>query len=161
MSESACTTMKSPIGPLLLSARDGMLTGIEFRRKMPTQPEEPRGAASQPPFVETIRQLEEYFRGERTEFDLPLELDGTRFQTETWRALEAIPYGETISYAELARRVGNPKAVRAVGTANGANPLPIVIPCHRVIGSNGKLTGYGGGLDIKQQLLTLEGVLLV
>ncbi len=161
MSESVFTTMKSPVGPLLLIAREGMLTGIEFQRKMATPPEKSLGVASETPFVEAIRQLEQYFRGERKEFDLPLELHGTEFQTDTWCALETIPYGETISYAELARRVGNPKAVRAVGTANGANPLPIVIPCHRVIGTNGKLTGYGGGLDIKQHLLALEGILLV
>jgi O-6-methylguanine DNA methyltransferase len=124
---------------------------------------------------ELVRQMAPHFRepvpghGEQLRAMAPmsvllvehLEAAGTEFQRRTWNALQAIPYGETISYAELACRVGSPKAARAVGTANGANPLPIVIPCHRVIGSNGKLTGYGGGLDIKQQLLKLEGARLV
>jgi len=105
---------------------------------------------------ETIRQLRAYFSGELEHFDLPLAPHGTPFQLEVWRRLCEIPYGETISYGELARRIGNPKASRAVGLANGSNPIPIIIPCHRVIGSNGKLTGYGGGLPIKQKLLALE-----
>ncbi len=101
-------------------------------------------------------QLEAYFAGELTDFDFPLEPRGTDFQLATWKALLEIPFGETISYAELARRIGKPAAVRAVGAANGANPLPIVIPCHRVIGSDGRLVGYGGGLEIKRFLLALE-----
>ena len=101
-------------------------------------------------------QLDEYFAGTRTRFDLPLRLHGTPFQVEVWEQLRRIPYGETISYGELARRVGNANASRAVGLANGQNPLPIVVPCHRVIGANGKLTGYGGGLPIKARLLELE-----
>ena len=105
---------------------------------------------------EAIRQLAAYFAGELEIFDLPLAPEGTPFQLAVWRRLNDIPYGETISYGELARRLGNPKASRAVGLANGANPIPIVIPCHRVIGSNGKLTGYGGGLPIKEKLLALE-----
>jgi methylated-DNA-[protein]-cysteine S-methyltransferase len=105
---------------------------------------------------EVVSQLEEYFEGKRRAFDLPLAPQGTPFQQRVWRALLDIPYGETISYGELASRIGNKAASRAVGLANGSNPLPIVIPCHRVIGSNGKLTGYGGGLPIKQQLLALE-----
>ena len=104
----------------------------------------------------TVSQLRSYFAGEREEFDLPLAPEGTPFQQEVWRRLCEIPYGETISYGELARRIGNPQASRAVGLANGSNPIPIVIPCHRVIGSNGKLTGYGGGLPIKEKLLALE-----
>ena len=102
------------------------------------------------------RQLSEYFSGARTEFDLPLAPEGTEFQRTVWRRLQDIPYGETIAYGELARRVGNPKASRAVGAANGANRIPIVIPCHRVIAANGKLTGFGGGLPIKEALLSLE-----
>jgi methylated-DNA-[protein]-cysteine S-methyltransferase len=103
-----------------------------------------------------VRQLREYFSGRRTEFELPLAPQGTAFQRGVWRQLQEIPYGETISYGELAKRVGNPKASRAVGAANGQNPIPIVIPCHRVIGSNGKLTGFGGGLPTKEALLALE-----
>jgi methylated-DNA-[protein]-cysteine S-methyltransferase len=103
-----------------------------------------------------MRQLREYFAGKRAAFDLPLAPEGTAFQRSVWRQLQEIPYGETISYGELARRVGNPKASRAVGSANGANPVPIVIPCHRVIAGDGTLGGFGGGLLTKQTLLTLE-----
>jgi methylated-DNA-[protein]-cysteine S-methyltransferase len=102
-------------------------------------------------------QLAAYFAGERTDFDLPLSPSGTPFQLSVWRALLSIPYGETISYRELARRIGNAKAVRAVGAANGRNPIPIIVPCHRVIGADGSLTGYGGGLPRKRLLLELEG----
>lgn len=108
------------------------------------------------PVGEAFRQLREYFAGKRAEFDLPLAPEGTVFQRAVWRQLQEIPYGETISYGELARRVGNPKASRAVGSANGANPLPIVIPCHRVIASDGTLGGFGGGMPTKQMLLALE-----
>jgi methylated-DNA-[protein]-cysteine S-methyltransferase len=107
-------------------------------------------------FDDVVSQLEQYFEGKRRGFDLPLAPEGTAFQQRVWRSLLDIPYGETISYGELAARIGNKAASRAVGLANGSNPLPIVIPCHRVIGSNGKLTGYGGGLPIKHQLLALE-----
>ena len=108
------------------------------------------------PFAEAIRQLFEYFAGKRDEFDLPLAPEGTEFQQEVWRAVAAIPYGETRSYGDIARQIGRADAVRAVGAANGQNPLPIVIPCHRVIGSDGRLTGYGGGLPLKKSLLELE-----
>jgi len=108
------------------------------------------------PVGEAIRQLHEYFAGKRAAFDLPLAPAGTAFQRKVWRQLQEIPYGETISYGELARRIGNPKASRAVGSANGANPLPIVIPCHRVIAGDGTLGGFGGGLPAKQTLLALE-----
>ena len=111
-------------------------------------------------FTDLRRQLAEYFRGERRTFEVRLAPEGTAFQRDTWSALATIPYGATISYAELARRVGRPRAVRAVGAANGANPLPIVVPCHRVIGADGSLTGFGGGLDTKRRLLELEGALL-
>jgi methylated-DNA-[protein]-cysteine S-methyltransferase len=161
MDEKRHVTMDSPIGRLLLRGTRTSLTAIEFAPKGARRAEHPAGIASKPPFRQAIRQLEAYFRGELRDFDLPLEPRGTEFQRRTWEALRSIPYGETISYAELARRVGNPRAARAVGTANGANPLPIVIPCHRVIGSNGKLAGYGGGLGIKEKLLVLEGALLV
>jgi methylated-DNA-[protein]-cysteine S-methyltransferase len=108
------------------------------------------------PFVEAKRQLAAYFRGDLEEFDLPLAPAGTEFQRRVWQELARIPYGATISYGELARRVGNPKAARAVGLANGRNPVPIVVPCHRVIGSDGRLSGYGGGLGRKEALLALE-----
>jgi methylated-DNA-[protein]-cysteine S-methyltransferase len=105
---------------------------------------------------EIVRQLRAYFAGTLEKFHLPLSPQGTQFQLGVWKRLCDIPYGETISYGELARRIGNPNASRAVGLANGSNPIPIIIPCHRVIGSNGKLTGYGGGLPIKEKLLALE-----
>ena len=106
---------------------------------------------------EVVRQLDDYFRQERREFDLPLAPQGTAFQQTVWTALQAIPYGATISYRELAERIGRPAAVRAVGRANATNPIPIIIPCHRVIGSDGTLTGYGGGIEMKERLLKLEG----
>lgn len=109
-----------------------------------------------PVLEETVRQLTEYFLGERREFSVPLDLHGTPFQLRVWNALLAIPYGETRSYADLARTVGSPKAVRAIGRANGTNPVAIIVPCHRVIASNGTLCGYGGGLEIKRRLLELE-----
>ncbi len=110
----------------------------------------------QQPLREAVRQLRAYFAGELERFDLTLAPEGTPFQLSVWNRLYEIPYGDTISYGELARRVGNPNASRAVGLANGSNPISIVVPCHRVIGSNGKLTGYGGGLPIKEKLLALE-----
>jgi len=111
---------------------------------------------TEPVLEAAAEQLREYFAGERTSFDLPLALDGTPFQQEAWRALADIPYGETVSYGEQARRLGRPDAVRAVGAANGANPIAIVLPCHRVIGADGSLTGFGGGLETKRRLLDLE-----
>ena len=117
---------------------------------------EPCWKQDKAPFVEVIRQLQAYFDGELREFDLPLAPEGTEFQLRVWNTLRAIPYGETISYAQLAQKIGDPKAVRAVGLANGSNPIPIIIPCHRVIGSNGSLTGFGGGLSNKKKLLALE-----
>jgi methylated-DNA-[protein]-cysteine S-methyltransferase len=112
-------------------------------------------------FPDVRRQLGEYFAGERTTFELELHLDGTAFQRTVWHALTEIPYGETISYGELARRIGRPDRARAVGTANGQNPIAVIVPCHRVIGANGKLVGYGGGLENKRRLLDLEAGLLV
>jgi methylated-DNA-[protein]-cysteine S-methyltransferase len=151
------TYLDTPIGPLFIAGDDAAIRHIEFpkngkaRRAEPEWKESGRG-----PVGEAARQLREYFAGGRTEFDLPVAPDGTPFQRSVWRHLQDIPYGATISYGELARRTGNPKASRAVGAANGANPIPIVIPCHRVIGANGKLTGFGGGLPIKETLLALE-----
>jgi methylated-DNA-[protein]-cysteine S-methyltransferase len=150
------TSMDSPIGPLTLAARDGLLVGVhmEDERHPPTGMEQwHRDDAA---FGEVIPQLRAYFAGELQEFDLPIELNGTPFQKRVWSALCEIPYACTISYGELARRVGNERASRAVGLANGRNPVAIVVPCHRVIGADGSLTGYGGGLERKSWLLTHE-----
>ena len=146
------TTFATPIGPLTLHARDGALTGVwmEDDRELA----ERRDDSS--PLGEARRQLDAYFAGELREFDLPLAPSGSAFQLRVWEELRAIPYGDTISYGELARRVGDPSAARAVGLANGRNPLPVVVPCHRVIGADGSLTGFGGGLDRKRRLLELE-----
>lgn len=148
--------IESPVGALLLVADEAGLRKVFFENgKDHARPDSSWKENSQP-FKDTISQLRSYFAGELQEFDLPLAPEGTAFQLEVWKRICEIPYGETISYGELARRMGNPNASRAVGLANGANPIPIVIPCHRVIGSNGKLTGYGGGLPIKEKLLALE-----
>ncbi len=146
----------TPIGPLLLAGTDTALCRIDFARdSMPAPPG--LGWRHDPAaFAAARRQLDEYFAGTRIEFDLTLEPTGTPFQQAVWRALRAIPYGQAISYGELARHLGRPQASRAVGAANGANPLPIVVPCHRVIGSHGELTGFGGGLAIKRWLLDHE-----
>jgi methylated-DNA-[protein]-cysteine S-methyltransferase len=146
----------SPVGELLLAGDDTGLRLINFQTGgHQVRPPSPWKADGRP-FGEVVRQLRAYFEGNLRTFDLALAPDGTPFQLAVWRALQEIPYGETISYGELARRVGNPRASRAVGAANGRNPLPIVIPCHRVIGGDGSLTGYGGGLRIKRALLDLE-----
>lgn len=150
------TEISSPLGPLQLRGNGEALTGLfmeEHRHLPPSPPEAVRDAA---PFREIIAQLAEYFAGERRKFTVPLAAEGTDFQREVWRGLLAIPYGETTSYGELARRIGRDRAVRAVGLANGRNPISIVVPCHRVIGANGTLTGYGGGLERKRFLLALE-----
>jgi methylated-DNA-[protein]-cysteine S-methyltransferase len=150
------TQIDSPLGLLLLAADDAGLREILFvngRHHAQPKAEWKENAA---PLKDTIRQLHSYFAGKLETFDLPLAPEGTPFQLEVWHRLCEIPYGETTSYGELARRIGNPNACRAVGLANGSNPIPIIIPCHRVIGSNGKLTGYGGGLPIKEKLLALE-----
>jgi methylated-DNA-[protein]-cysteine S-methyltransferase len=150
------TQLESPLGPLLLVADEAGLRRIDFvNGRHPAKPD-PAWKEDPASLQETARQLNAYFAGKLENFDLPLAPQGTPFQQEVWRKLCDIPFGETISYGELARRIGNPKASRAVGLANGSNPIPIVIPCHRVIGSNGKLTGYGGGLPIKEKLLALE-----
>ncbi len=150
------TTIAPPVGPLLLVADEAGLRKIHFiNGRHPAKPA-PEWREDPTKLQETIRQLRAYFAGELETFDLTLAPQGTPFQLKIWNLLREIPYGETISYGELARRAGNPKASRAVGLANGANPIPIIIPCHRVIGSSGKLTGYGGGLPIKEKLLALE-----
>ena len=148
--------MDSPVGTLLVAGDELALREIHFpdgkRAQRPKKSWEEKRSA----FREAARQLDAYFAGRLQDFDLPLEPAGTPFQLRVWQALREIPYGETISYDELARSIDRPGAPRAVGAANGRNPLPIVIPCHRVIGSNGSLTGFGGGLTLKRALLDLE-----
>jgi methylated-DNA-[protein]-cysteine S-methyltransferase len=156
----------SPLGPLTLVAADSGLRAVlwngndlaraGFGEPFPVEP-----STRSPMLIETARQLDEYFAGSRTSFDLPLDLRGTPFQQQAWRALASIPYGETRTYAEQAVRLGRPTAFRAVGAANGRNPISIVLPCHRVIGSDGSLTGFAGGLEAKRWLLDHERRTLV
>jgi methylated-DNA-[protein]-cysteine S-methyltransferase len=149
------TTVDSPIGELLLTGDGTALHGLYMqagRRKRI----EPGWERSDGPFAAVAAQLEEYFAGERREFDVPLLLDGPPFQRQAWHALRDIPYGETVTYGEQARRIGHPDAARAVGAANGQNPIAVIVPCHRVIGADGSLTGFGGGLERKRLLLDLE-----
>lgn len=171
------TTVNSPVGPLFLAASEKGLVALEFDARLPGQqtirpnPRDLRkerkrtgswsvtfegSPSAMSPYA---RELEEYFSGQRRTFSFPLDLRGTEFQRACWRALVAIPYGETRSYADIARVVGRPQGFRAVGMANNRNPIAIVVPCHRVIASDGTLCGYGGGLDIKRRLLELEGAL--
>ena len=158
----AFKTMPSPVGELKLVASDIGLAAVLWENDDPARVrlaplvEEP----DHPVLLEAERQLGDYFAGERENFDLPLDFRGTEFQKSVWAALLAIPFGETRSYAEIARAIGRPKAVRAVGAANGKNPISIVAPCHRVIGTNGALTGFAGGLAAKERLLAIEGALL-
>jgi methylated-DNA-[protein]-cysteine S-methyltransferase len=149
----AYTLFPHPTGRLSLIANDDGLEQIRFDASVP---DHAVCRESHPVLRETARQLTAYFARELRDFDLPLVLKGTPFQVRVWEALQQIPYGQTRSYAQQARLVGAPDAVRAVGAANGRNPIPIVVPCHRVIGSNGKLTGFGGGLPLKRWLLDLE-----
>jgi methylated-DNA-[protein]-cysteine S-methyltransferase len=150
------TIVGSPVGPIILVADGDALACLYLDVQRYPDDVGDTDAGDSVVLKEAERQLAEYFAGERTEFDLPLAAAGTPFQRRVWSALCDIPYGETISYGELARRIGQPTASRAVGLANGRNPISIVVPCHRVIGSSGKLIGYGGGLDRKQTLLELE-----
>jgi methylated-DNA-[protein]-cysteine S-methyltransferase len=150
------TYMESPVGRLLLAGDEEGLRLIGFAEGKNQPKPESDWRYHTEPLQKVVGQLSDYFAGNRRRFDLPLQLRGTPFQRVVWRALQDIPYGQTISYGELARRIGNPKGSRAVGLANGSNPIAIVVPCHRVIGSNGKLTGYGGGLCHKETLLELE-----
>ncbi len=155
-SQTFFTSLDSPIGELLLTSNGEAITGLfmEQHRGEPNPIDAWR--RDDRPFREATRQLRAYFAGELTEFDLPLAAEGAAFQRRVWSELLKIPYGSTISYGALARRLGNPNASRAVGSANGRNPISIIIPCHRVIGSDGKLTGYGGGVERKKFLLDLE-----
>ena len=151
------TTLDSPVGALSLVATDRALVALVWRRESHAASfEQAVETPSHPLLLETSRQLREYFAGSRRTFDLPLEFRGTEFQRRAWAALLTIPYGETRTYGQMAEQIGNPTAVRAVGAANGRNPISIIAPCHRVIGMNGDLTGFGGGLDAKAHLLSLE-----
>lgn len=154
MSSVLEAVIPSPIGALRLRAEGDALVGIEFMGEAPGAPA--RVEVSHPVLAETRRQLAEYFAGDRIAFDLPLRGRGTPFQERVWAALARIPYGHTFSYRAIAVEIGQPAAVRAVGAANGRNPLPIVVPCHRVIGADGSLTGFGGGIAMKTWLLEHE-----
>ena len=150
--------MESPVGKLKLVASDKGLVAILWENDRPNRVrlDEPVANENHPVLVETERQLGEYFAGKRKTFSVALDMRGTRFQKDVWEALCAIPFGETRSYGQLAKQLGNPRATRAVGAANGRNPVSIIVPCHRVIGSSGKLTGFAGGLEVKARLLSLE-----
>ncbi|EJL6393485.1 methylated-DNA--[protein]-cysteine S-methyltransferase [Vibrio navarrensis] len=150
------TIAPSPLGEMTLQANDEGILGIWFTTQTTRPDDLGQEDANHPVLGLALTQLNEYFLGKRTQFDLPIAAKGTAFQMQVWQALTTIPYGETWSYQELANAVGNPKAVRAVGLANGKNPVSIVVPCHRVIGKNGKLTGYAGGIERKQWLLERE-----
>lgn len=150
------TVTDSPIGPLTLVASDGTLIGLYMREHAHRPDPASFGERTDSAFGPAIEQLEAYFAGDRTTFELPTALRGTTFQRTVWTALQEIAYGETLSYGRLAARIGRPGASRAVGLANGRNPLSIVVPCHRVVGAGGKLTGYGGGIERKRHLLELE-----
>lgn len=151
--EVITTRMNSPLGLLEISASSRGLCSIRWHSERVSESDE---TPTHPVLRQARLQLQEYFEGRRSDFDLPIDVEGTEFQMKVWRSLRTIPYGRTWSYGDLARSVGNPKASRAVGMANGRNPLPIVVPCHRVIGANGKLTGFSGGLQAKEILLGIE-----
>jgi methylated-DNA-[protein]-cysteine S-methyltransferase len=154
----SCKVMESPVGKLQLIASDKALVAILWENDRPQRVRLDDLVANDqhPVLVETERQLKEYFAGKRKKFSVAHDMRGTRFQKDVWEVLLAIPFGETRSYAQLANQLGNPRATRAVGAANGRNPVSIIVPCHRVIGSSGKLTGFAGGLEVKAHLLNLE-----
>ncbi len=155
------TVMNSELGKITLQANDVGLLGAWFE----TQTTQPDGLGTEQPdhkhLLQAVKQLEEYFAGKRTTFDVAIAAEGTDFQKSVWKGLQKIPMGETWSYQDLAEHINNPKAVRAVGLANGKNPISIIVPCHRVIGKNGKLTGYAGGVERKEWLLKHEGIVLL
>lgn len=166
------TMFVSPVGPLFMAASEKGLVALEFDARLPGQqtirpnPRDLRAESdavrfeiNEPKMAGYVRELQEYFAGSRREFEFPLDLRGTEFQLACWRALLAIPYGQTRSYGDIARAVGRPQGFRAVGMANNRNPIAMVVPCHRVIASDGTLCGYGGGLDVKRKLLELEGAI--
>jgi methylated-DNA-[protein]-cysteine S-methyltransferase len=151
--------MQSPLGALLLAATEKGVCGISFEGRRPAAKANEVWMESEDALRACRLELQEYFQGHRKEFTCSLDLRGTPFQKRCWEALRRIPYGKVCSYADIAREVGSPRGFRAVGQANHNNPVPIIIPCHRVVGSNGTLTGYGGGLSVKEKLLQLEGIL--
>lgn len=153
------THIASPVGKLLVAGTDEALHFLSFPTGHKAFAPRPEWRQADAPFREVRQQLRAYFAGELRRFDLPLSLSGTSFQNSVWQLLASIPYGETLTYGQLATRLDRPKASRAVGAANGSNPLPIILPCHRVIGASGALTGFGGGLEVKEYLLRHEGVL--
>lgn len=155
MSQNVYATMDSPVGEIILTSAGQGLTGLHFAASRHSAKIK-KGVYAPAHFMQAIRQLNEYFTGRRKSFDLPLAPEGTEFQKRVWKALSAIPYGETRTYGEIAALAGNPKASRAVGLANNKNPIGIIVPCHRVVGADGKLTGYAGGLKAKEWLLDLE-----
>lgn len=154
--EVVCTTLDSPVGKILIAEDERGLKAVRFMEGNKSCGPDSEWRFEHGLKSEAVRQLMAYFRGELRQFDLPLSLDGTPFQRTVWESLQEIPFGETVSYGDIARRIGRPKAVRAVGGANGRNEIPIVIPCHRVIGCSGRLTGFGSGLPIKVALLEHE-----
>lgn len=153
------THLLSPIGRLMLAGTDEALYFLSFPSGHKAFGPAPDWVPSAAPFTKAARQITAYFKGELTEFSLPLHLSGTEFQRHVWRRLAVIPFGQTTTYGALAAQIGRPNSSRAVGAANANNPLPIILPCHRVIGANGALTGFGGGLPTKEHLLRHEGVL--
>ncbi|MGB3212155.1 MAG: methylated-DNA--[protein]-cysteine S-methyltransferase [Desulforhopalus sp.] len=150
---------QSPIGKLLLIGTEGVLESLRFANSWSLEDIADEWQYDRVSFSTALQQLTEYFAGKRQEFDLDIAPKGTAFQQSVWRELRKIPFGQTACYGEIAARLGNKNASRAVGMANGKNPIPIIVPCHRVIGKDGSLTGFGGGLDVKKQLLTLENIL--
>src|SRR5271155_3294700 len=150
------TSMESPIGELLLLGDGHSLHGLYMQGARRPVHIAPRWRRSPAPFADLVGQLRQYFAGTRERFDAPLSMKGTDFECSVWRALQQIPYGQTVSYGQIAQRIGEPAAARAVGAANARNPIAVIVPCHRVIGADGALTGYGGGLERKRLLLELE-----
>ncbi|WP_331768278.1 methylated-DNA--[protein]-cysteine S-methyltransferase [Embleya sp. NBC_00896] len=156
MQHKTHTVIGSPVGPLTLVATDGIVSGLYMHEHLHMPPRETFGRRDEGAFDDAVTQLEAYFAGERTDFTVLVAMAGTPFQRRVWDALREIPYGETITYGQLADRIGRPTAARAVGLANGKNPISIIVPCHRVVGADGALTGYAGGLATKRHLLALE-----
>jgi len=150
------TYHESPLGTMLLTGTATHLRGLFFVGQKREKPVPAGSIEGDAPFKDVLRQLDDYFAGKPVTFDVPLEMEGTPFQKTVWKALQAIPRGQTITYAQLAKNIGNPNAVRAVGLANGCNRISVIVPCHRVIGANGSLTGYAGGLERKRWLLDVE-----
>lgn len=154
----SCLTVGSPIGELLLAADESALTGVYYagRKHVPAIHKHWKPDRKHPILIEAAAQLQDYFAGRRAGFDLPLRMTGTAFQKKVWKEIAQIPFGKTVTYGELARRVGSPTAIRAAGASTGRNPVSIIVPCHRVVGKNGSLTGFAGGLERKRHLLKLE-----